>query len=185
MQRQVTTARIKLLASAATTALAPLLCAAAASAGVNDFTQIILPDTQYYSQSDPATFNAQTQWIVDNKAAMNIAFVHHVGDIVNHGWDLTQWSRAVTAMNKLNGVVPYGVSAGNHDHKDGNVPETFTSVEYVPRFGPSRYSGQPWAAGWYGGASPSGFSSYQTFTAAGRTYLNLTMDCNATTNELN
>ena len=48
-----------------------------------DFTVVALPDTQFYSESYPATFKAQTQWIVDNRVAENIVYVAHEGDIVN------------------------------------------------------------------------------------------------------
>ena len=37
-----------------------------------DFVIIPIPDTQGYSENYPATFNAQTQWIVDNRDAWNI-----------------------------------------------------------------------------------------------------------------
>ena len=40
------------------------LCKATQEAG--EFTIIVLPDTQYYSESYPQHFMAQTQWIKDN-----------------------------------------------------------------------------------------------------------------------
>jgi len=51
----------------------------AAGGSAEDFTIVVLPDTQFYSESYPATFAAQTQWIVDNKDAMNIVYVAHEG----------------------------------------------------------------------------------------------------------
>src|SRR5579864_7563868 len=53
----------------------------AQSAG--DFTVVVLPDTQYYSQSYPQIFDSQTQWIASNAAAQNIKLVIGEGDIVN------------------------------------------------------------------------------------------------------
>src|ERR1700693_4565394 len=54
-----------------------------------DFTVVALPDTQYYSSSlyggTPAMFNAQTQWIVNNQNSLNIAYVAHLGDMVQNG----------------------------------------------------------------------------------------------------
>jgi hypothetical protein len=47
------------------------------------FAIIVLPDTQFYSQSYPTIFSNQTQWIADNVEDMNILFVLHEGDIVN------------------------------------------------------------------------------------------------------
>ncbi len=49
----------------------------------NPFRIVALPDTQGYSAYNPQTFNAQTQWVVDNRATLNIAHVAHPGDIVN------------------------------------------------------------------------------------------------------
>ena len=50
----------------------------------DDFTVIAMPDTQHYTDvpANEANFAAQTQWIVDNKDALNIAFVTGLGDIV-------------------------------------------------------------------------------------------------------
>src|SRR5512147_1592342 len=45
---------------------------------------VVLPDTQFYSSAWPDIFRAQTQWVVDNRAAENIAFVLHTGDIVDY-----------------------------------------------------------------------------------------------------
>ena len=64
-----------------------------------------------------ATFTAQTNWIVDNRAPLNIAFASHLGDIVeNQDQFIVEWQRADTSMSVLeaNGV-PYGMSPGNHD----------------------------------------------------------------------
>ena len=92
----------------------------AAQAG-EDFTIIVLPDTQYYSQSYPTIFSAQTQWIVDNRSALNIVYVAHEGDLVNIASSTTQWSRADAAMSLLENPIttglpegiPYGVVPGN------------------------------------------------------------------------
>ena len=42
-----------------------------------------IPDTQYYSESYPATFTAQTTWIRDTAATLNTVFVTHLGDITD------------------------------------------------------------------------------------------------------
>ena len=65
----------------------------AVSASAEDFTIIVLPDTQNYScgascGSSSAIFEAQTQWIVDNREALNIVYVAHEGDIVEHATNL-------------------------------------------------------------------------------------------------
>ncbi len=76
---------------------------------------IWISDTQHYSESYPETFNVMTQWIVDNKEALDIRFVFHSGDLVNASRSDLQWSNAAASMKKLDGVVPYICAAGNHD----------------------------------------------------------------------
>ena len=98
-----------------------------------------MPDTQYYSESFPAIFTSQTQWIIDNKAARNIVFVTHEGDIVNQN-TTTQWQRANTSLSMLDGVVPYGMGPGNHDQ-----PTTMFN-QYFPY---TRYQSEPWYGGHY------------------------------------
>jgi hypothetical protein len=46
-----------------------------------NFTIIALPDTQGYTDSYPATFTAQTEWIANNISALNIKAVVGLGDI--------------------------------------------------------------------------------------------------------
>ena len=101
-------------------ALSPL---AINSATAQDFTIIALPDTQNYSQYYPTIYSAQTQWIVNNKDALNIVYVAHEGDIVNTASSTTEWNNADDAMNLLEDPlttglpdgIPYGVVPGNHD----------------------------------------------------------------------
>src|SRR5918911_208090 len=66
-----------------------------------DFSVVVLPDTQYYSESYPQIFNAQTQWIVDNRANYNIQFVLSEGDIVNVADQPVQWQNADAAIKLL------------------------------------------------------------------------------------
>ena len=80
-----------------------------------NFTIIVLPDTQFYSQNYPQIFNNQTQWIADQAKNMNIVFVVHEGDIVNKYKIGEQWQNANAALLLLDGKVPYAVLPGNHD----------------------------------------------------------------------
>ena len=146
----------------------------------NPFTVVVIPDTQFYSQSYPATFNAQTQWIVDNAASSNIKFVTHTGDVIQWNADpafrLTEWQRADAAMDKLDALpsLPYSVGIGNHDYdvKDSHAGPTARFTEF---FGSSRYAGRSW----YGGASVDQRNHYQVFGAAGRSFLHITVEFEA------
>jgi calcineurin-like phosphoesterase family protein len=99
--------------------------------GGDDFSIIALPDTQYYSQSYPQIFLAQTQWIAQNAKNQNIIFVTHSGDIVNNYNDNEQWQFAKIAMKKLDGVVPYGLLPGNHDQQTELFNQYFSWTDYA------------------------------------------------------
>ncbi len=84
-----------------------------------EWSYLVIPDTQYYThggqESDPQDFRDGVQWIVNNKDALNLKIVTHLGDVVDWGPDTGAWGIAKDAMSKLDGVVPYAFSLGNHD----------------------------------------------------------------------
>jgi hypothetical protein len=105
------------------------------------FFVIGLPDTQRYSESFPDIVNAQTQWIVDNREALDIKFVSHYGDVVQHGTGPLapgEYANARVAMSILETAdVPHGVVSGNHDVlESGSVGQTYDSTNYLQNFGP-------------------------------------------------
>jgi len=125
-----------------------------------DFTLIEIPDTQYYTGSlnggYPGIFLAQTNWIVENRAIRNIAYVAHVGDLVqneDNGGDPTEWIAADACMKPLEDPaatllpegIPYGVSPGNHD-----IPGVGPLVFFNQYFGISRFAGRSYYGGHFG-----------------------------------
>jgi Calcineurin-like phosphoesterase len=155
------------------------------------FSIAVLPDTQRYhgrgTKAEPdstdevtnATFDAYTQWIAGNIAAQRIAFVTHVGDIVDIN-TAAQWDVARRCMDRLHGKVPYGISPGNHDMTGEGDSSLFQ--KYFPQ---SRFEEFPW----YGGAfqspgekqtiSGNNANSYQLFSAEGYDFVILHLECNA------
>ena len=109
---------------------------------------VALPDTQYYAAKYPAIFQAQTNWIVEQRRALNIAFVVHEGDLVDAD-EPAQWNVASESMDILaDGHVPYVVSMGNHDYAQG--PSGWPSVRstLIDQYFPvSRFSGHSWFRG--------------------------------------
>lgn len=147
------------------------------------FTIIALPDTQYYSSSlnggSPEIFEAQTQWIVDNKDAMNIVFVTQLGDLVENGDAVRQeWLNADIAMSLLEDQVgtglpdgmPYGIAVGNHDQGPPDGTTGITTL-YNEFFGESRFQGREY----YGGHSPSpeakNDNHFELFSAGGLDFI--------------
>jgi hypothetical protein len=155
---------------------------AAFSLLADQFTVIGIPDTQNYSSDFPQIFTAQTNWVVAQRNELDIRFVSHYGDIVNNADQVFQWENADTSMRILDDSgLPYGVCPGNHDiTPSGGSGQPFIPQEYLARFGPSRFAGDSF----YRGASPSGLSSYQYFTAGGVDFLALHLACDMPIAEL-
>jgi hypothetical protein len=92
------------------------IAAAHADEAASSFTIVALPDTQYYAASHPEILEAQARWIVRRQAADRIAAVIHEGDLVDAD-EPRQWQAAAGSLHTLDGVVPYVLSAGNHDYR--------------------------------------------------------------------
>lgn len=147
------------------------------------FTVAVLPDTQFYSQTYPETFLAQTRWIAENRAARSIAFVTHLGDIVQNNAKGTtrngvEWQRADAALDLLDGdlaanpdgLLPYSVALGNHD-TDVMWAKPGIATRYDEYFGAARYA----ARSWYVENSGLTGNHAQLFTAGGYRFLHLTL----------
>jgi hypothetical protein len=100
---------------------------------VDSFTVAVLPDTQYYASTYPEILDAQTRWIARDRDEGRIALVVHEGDIVDRDVPL-QWERAARSLHVLDGVVPYVLSAGNHDYETraGVMSRSSLIDEYFP-----------------------------------------------------
>ena len=169
-----------------------MLCPHIAWAGATDpFTIVLIPDSQGYAdhrpggaRSDlnwPNRFNDHIQWVADNVTSRNIAFVSHVGDVIQalspniNG----EWTVAANAMNRLHvgnnpanaALVPYSMACGNHDFNDKrwlspdfgvDVNMHYGTSKWISTFGPGRFSGQSWFGG-----SDIGFSHTYANTIPG------------------
>ena len=133
------------------------------------FTIVALPDTQNYTETSPIPAQ-QTQWIIDNAATRDIAFVTHLGDVVDVGSQTLRWANVSNAMSLLDPHVPYSVVQGNHD-PDPPSPGSCPCSIFLSYFGESRYVG----FSWYGGKMPGVDrpSFYQFFDADGVRFLHL------------
>lgn len=151
------------------------------------FSIAVIPDTQRYrplnedrNAWENPTFDLYTDWISRNLRSQRIAFVSHVGDIVDLN-ERSQWEVARRCMDRLHGHVPYGISVGNHDMQRAGDSSLFQ--EFFPR---SRFEDFPWYGGCFegpskspGAASVNNANSFQTFTAEGLKFLIVHLECNA------
>jgi hypothetical protein len=114
----------------------------------------VLPDTQCEVSSSQAMFTSQLSWIAANKAASNVVFALHVGDIIN--WDTSDHQMWITASNGFrildNAGIAYALALGNHDtaavtNGGGAAPgSAHTNVRITTQFNTffptRRFSGQ-------------------------------------------
>ena len=127
----------------------------------DDFTIVILPDTQNYTQfvGNFPQYPAQTQWVWDHRNTDRIVAVLHNGDVVQHGnMREVEWERADQAMRALETEtanfrdgIPYGIAVGNHDngsyvHDD----KPFSTSRFNKYFGVARFKDRAYYGGHYG-----------------------------------
>lgn len=128
--------------------------------GPDNFSIIVLPDTQYYAEQHPDIFEDQVRWILEEADLRNIAIVLHEGDIVEHHDQQSEWAVADEMLGRLAGELRYAVLPGNHD-----MSAERDTTDYNRVFPAERFASQPW----YGGSYPEGSNdnSYQLFEAGG------------------
>ena len=138
-----------------------------------DWSLVVLPDTQHYAEiAENLQFaRDQTAFVADEADDRNIRFVSHVGDIVNNGASETQWERMDDVMSRLDGVVPYATTVGNHDYRYTSNRGSGTE-NYSDYFGRQRFAGRSW----YGGTGPNDRAHYQRFSGGGYDFLHLDLE---------
>lgn len=144
----------------------------------DEFSIVLLPDTQKYARFYPATFAAQTQWIVDNAARdkEDIRFVGHEGDIVDKNTK-PEWEVAIRSMRVMDDVVPYAVAPGNHDMGPESFEVSATTRDttlYNKYFPVSRYRNMETFEGVF---EPGKYdNNYHAFKAGGVDWLVLSLE---------
>lgn len=110
------------------------------------FTFVALPDTQYYVAYFQYNLYRQFDWLIQCEDALNIRFVTHLGDVVEHGNTFpVEWFIADSVFSRLRfWNIPHGIALGNHDMKTPGHYDLYDET-----FPPSVYSSFPW----YGGSS--------------------------------
>jgi len=138
------------------------------------FTVAVVPDTQYQfdqDRGDSAPLTATFEYLVEQRAAENLVFVAHLGDVVENAL-ASEFAQADPVFKVLDRArMPYSVLAGNHDI-DGSKDDTRGDSPYLRTFGPQRFR----RMATYGGSTANGYNSYHVFRAAGRKWLLLAMD---------
>ncbi|MGS2620145.1 carbohydrate-binding protein [Micromonospora sp. LZ34] len=140
--------------------------ARAQAQAAENFTLVMLPDTQYASESWPEVFRAQMQWVDDQQSASNIRYVLHVGDVVDNSDQQYQWDNSKSAMGLPADDVPYIIGPGNHDL---DSTTTRAATRYNLNYPRATFTGLPSFGGTY--PSTQNDNAYHTFTAGGVDWL--------------
>lgn len=163
----------------------------------DEFSIIVLPDTQNYIQnlrgkSNRDMFRDQIEWIVANRNRFNIAYVTHLGDL-SQSINMSKESNAsmgdkaieisaerfracdsiMTPLDKAN--IPYGIAVGNHDQfpfageAGGNSTDLFHKWFVNKGVQKSRFAGKTF----FGGTrEPDRYDDhYDVFNAGGREWI--------------
>jgi hypothetical protein len=138
------------------------------------FTVVVLPDVQNYSEKFPEQFHAQTEWIAANVKPRKIAAVLQLGDVTNHNVP-AEWEVAQAAMSKLDGVVPYFMTLGNHDYSERGGCSDRTTL-YNDYFPIAKARTSPHFGGTYDREPERMENCFHTFAAGGRKFLVLSLE---------
>ena len=138
-----------------------------------------LPDGQAPGEVANRYLETHIDWITGNAASQNIAFVSHVGDIVEIDRP-EEWAVARSQLDRLRGVVPFGLTVGNHDmQRDGDASH------FQAAFPAASFAGFDWYLESYRHdrddqeVSANNVNSAQLFSAGGHDFVFLHLECNA------
>ncbi|MDO5581876.1 MAG: metallophosphoesterase [Planctomycetia bacterium] len=82
-----------------------------------NWTLAVIPDPQQYTnEKNTPIFEIMMNWLVECKVPLNIQQAVCVGDIVNGNKSISQWEYSSKGFKILDGVYPYALCTGNHDH---------------------------------------------------------------------
>ena len=149
----------------------------------NTFSIFWITDTQFLSESNPALFRMMTNWIVQNWETYNGKLVIHTGDLVQDGYEETEWQAADEAMTiLLEHGIPYTWCAGNHDDAtDGDPTYGWHGSTWAGSLAPwnvrskvDALPGMNWVDDYRGGMNTA-----VSFVACGVKFLVLSIEWNA------
>ena len=113
-----------------------------------DFSIVIIPDTQDVATFHPERLLKMAEWIVGNAESLNVKMILHVGDVVNNGaLKEEQWQNHKAAFDRIDQAeIPLVFAIGNHDY-DNILNENRSSDAFNRYCGMARYKDRPWFGG--------------------------------------
>ncbi len=127
-----------------------------------DFSIAVVGDIQTTTYYHPEKISVIYDWIANNVESKKIERVVTLGDVTEDD-TAEEYGYVLDAISVLDGVVPHTVIRGNHDV--ANFEQYFTYENWKDTFD--------------GSFGESTRNTYQKFTAGGRKYMFLNLDCGA------
>lgn len=160
-----------------------------------DFSIVLFPDTQYYNGQNSYVFRDQANWVVANRARLNIRMVVGLGDIIDGGgypvdsngnvsgtcakappssWQM-QWQQAQAAVNILTSHgIYYQPTIGNHDYDcEADRPQPRSTTNYFHYFGPPTVNPTAYVLDSSGNRTPN---FYKVMTIGSTSYMILSLE---------
>ncbi|MCP5058704.1 MAG: hypothetical protein GY937_18540 [bacterium] len=111
-----------------------------------------------------------------------IAFVTQAGDVVDLYWQQERWLAMKTAMHSFDGIIPWSVTAGNHD---GGYSKPLQFPDFLRRFNSSVYAAvkQPAGARFIESWGDWAVNSAHLFQCGSKPVLHLSIQWDADTTE--
>lgn len=134
----------------------------------DEFSFVVMGDTQCVVEANPRYLVNTNTWIRDNADSLGLAYVMHMGDMVDDV-ETAQFESARAAMSILDDAgVPYSLVLGNHDYLGyANSDRNYTMYDsYFPL---SAYEDMPTFGGSMDGSTVE--NTYHLFSAGGEDYL--------------
>lgn len=163
--------------------LAALLCCGLLSqpaAAEDTFALAIIPDVQL--ETHDARFSDRLQWLVDNRAALNLKLVLQCGDLMNFNDDAQYVHQSAALQILEHAHIPFVMAIGNHDTAavkvdggsaaPGNVNANLrNTTRYNAHFPATRFK---LLSGTYEPGKID--NAYHTFTAGGLNWLVINLE---------
>jgi CubicO group peptidase (beta-lactamase class C family) len=146
-----------------------------------DFSLILLPPARVPSRESSRIFAEQIRWVVNNKDLQNIAYVAHLGGLVEDAQRLSEWDRAEAVISPLENPnttglmhgIPYGVAVSDREQSPHGDPEGNSTELYNSYFGERRFSGRSYYGGQFG---TNNDNHYSLFSAGGMDFIVIFME---------
>lgn len=140
-----------------------------------DFSILIIPDTQAAATFHPDRLSRMADWIVEHAEALNVKMILHLGDVVNNGaQEVEQWLHHKAAFDRIDRAgIPLLFAIGNHDYDD-MLEESRSSATFNRYCGMARYKDRPWFGGVY--EAQKSENVFARMDIAGRKFLFLALE---------